>query len=114
MCSTISGMSARMSQPVVRRPNLPLTARDEADLEQIRSSLEFRRALERMAPSQPQADASLGEAVLLHAVFEAGLAAVRAAAEEDGYRQLGQQYTEQQAERRRIARRRKPAWADES
>lgn len=103
-----------MSEPVVRRPNLPLTSRDEAGLAQMRESPEFRRALQRLAPSQPDAEATLAEAVLLHAIFEAGLAAVRAEAEETGYQLLGQQYTVQRQERRRVARRRKPAWADES
>lgn len=107
-------MSTRMSEPVVRRPNLPLTLRDEAGLAQLRGSPEFRRALQRLAPSQPDADAALAEAVLLHAIFEAGLAAVRAAAEEDGYRQLGEQYAAQHQERRRVARRRMPGWAAES
>lgn len=103
-----------MSQPVVRRPNLPLTAKDEADLALLRSSAEFRRALQRMAPSSPDADATLGEAVLLHAVFEAGLAAVRAAAEEEGYQALAAQYAVEGPTRRAAARRRKPAWADEA
>lgn len=107
-------MSSRMRESVVRRPNLPLTARDEDDLQQLRTSPGFRRALHRVAPGRPDADADLGEAVLLHAVFQAGLAAIRLAAEEDGYRQLAEQQAGESHERRAIARRRAPRWASES
>lgn len=114
MYCTIVPMASRMRETVVRRPNLPLTARDENDLQQLRASVGFRRALQRVAPGQPDAEADLGEAVLLHAVFQAGLAAIRQAAEEDGYRQLAAQRAGEATERRAIARRRSPRWASET
>lgn len=107
-------MSSRMSQPVVRRPNLPLTARDELDLTQLRESPAFRRALHALSPSRPSIEGGIGEAVLLHAVFEAGLAAIRESAIEEGYRQLAAEYAEQSLERRHLSRRRLPDWAGEA
>ena len=103
-----------MSQRVVRRPNVPLTAKDEADLTLLRTSPVFRRALERLSATGPSADEEVGEAVLLHAVLAAGLAAIRTNAEEEGYEQLATEYAESSAARRRVSRRRAPAWADES
>ena len=46
-----------------------------------------------------------------HAVFEAGLAAVRQLAEAEGYEQLASEYAAEDANRRRLSRRRRPAWA---
>lgn len=106
-------MAARMSAPVVRRPSLPLTAQDEEDLAALRSSPAFRRALEVVAPSQPSADIELGESALLHAIFEAGLAIVRRTVEDEGYEQLASDYAFRASERRSVARRRPPSWADE-
>jgi hypothetical protein len=103
-----------MTQPVLRRPNLPLTARDQADLEFIRSSPAFRRALHELAPSVGAPEGELLESVLLHAVFEAGLEAVRTRAEEAGYAELAVDYVFAEDQRRRTARRRRPAWADEA
>lgn len=101
-------MATRMSSPSVRRPSLPLTAKDDADLEVLRTSPAHRRALEILAPSAPAADDEVSEAVLLHAVFEAGLAAVRRSAEEEGYAQLAADYVSPPEDRRRMARRRTP------
>lgn len=106
-------MNSRMSRPVVRRPNLPLTAQDESDLALLRSSPAYRQALAQLSPSGLSPVEQVSEAVLLHAVFEAGLAAVRASAEEDGYAQLAVDYAEQAGSRRRMSRRRTPAWANE-
>ena len=111
--STMPSMSTRMSHRVVRRPNVPLTARDETDLALLRASPAFRRALERLCPNGPSADADVGEAMLLHAVLEAGLAAIRMSAEEEGYEQLAVDYAEDAGARRRMSRRRLPAWTDE-
>lgn len=107
-------MGTRMMQPVVRRPNLPLTATDQADLETIRHSPAFRRALDDLAPSAPGPDGDIGESVLLHAVFEAGLLAIRRSAEETGYAALAEEYAAADGEHRRVARRRRPVWADEA
>ena len=105
-------MAQRMSQPVVRRPNLPLTAQDEADLAVLRQSPSHLNALAELSSGMPTAD--VGESVLLHAIFEAGLRAVREAAEEDGYAQLADDYRRSADERRAMSRRRPPAWADEA
>ncbi len=110
----IAVMGTRMSQRVVRRPNVPLTAKDEADLTLLRTSPAFRRALERLSATGPSADEEVGEAVLLHAVLAAGLAAIRANAEDEGYEQLAAEYADSSAARRRVSRRRTPAWSDES
>ena len=102
-----------MRTPAVRRPSVPLTERDERDLGLLRSSGPHREALGRLS-GEPIAGADVSEAVLLHAVLEAGLAAVRAATEEAGYAELATQQTAEAAVRRAEARRRRPVWADES
>ncbi len=73
----------RFDQPVTRRPTLPLTSRDEADLARLRSAGPARTALAGL--TSLGADGELTEAMLLHAVFEAGLRAVREAEEAAGY-----------------------------
>lgn len=103
-------MASRMTEPVIRRPSLPLTAKDELDLDQIRRSPSFQRALSEVAGSLP---AGASESVLLHAVFTAGLEAVRRAAAEAGYAELAEQYRAGAEDRRAIQRRRQPQWADE-
>jgi hypothetical protein len=55
----------------------------------------------------------VSEAVLLHSVLEAGLAAIRAMAEADGSEEIAAQYAGQAEERRRMSRRRTPTWIDE-
>lgn len=109
----MSLMSSRMSQPVVRRPNLPLTAKDEADLAQLRQSPVLRASLAELTASGPDVEGDVTEAVLLHAVLEVGFAAVRANAEAEGYAQLAAEYGAGPGERRRMSRRRSPAWASE-
>lgn len=103
-----------MTQPVVRRPSLPLTARDEAELSVLRSSPAHRRALASLAPNGPSADHDVTEGALLHAIFEAGLAAVRESAIEQGYAALAEEYARNTTERRRLARRRKPSWTEDA
>ena len=112
MWRTMCYMAARMNQHAVRRSALPLTERDLADLSALRDPGPARTALVRLAPGElPEGD--ITEAVLLHAVFEAGLRAVRESVESAGYEQLAADYEAENAERRQIARRRRPAWADE-
>ena len=48
---------------------------------------------------------------MLHALVEAGLRAVTQEIEDRGYAEMAADYTA--ADRRRVARRRKPAWAEE-
>ena len=107
-------MSVRMSESVVRRPNVPLTAQDEADLELLRSSAAHREALAALSPSASPVEQQLSEALLLHLVLAAGFEAIRRSVEEAGYRQLAVDYSAHEVERRTMARRRPPAWAQET
>jgi hypothetical protein len=103
-------MATRLNQQTVRRAGLPLTERDLADLESIRNAPE-REAAARAADTElPSGD--LTEAALLHAVFTAGLRALRRAIDDAGYAQLADD-GEYMDEMRRIARRRRPDWANE-
>ena len=103
-----------MSEPIVRRPNLPLTKQDEADLSLLRNSPTHLRALAHLSAGTMTAEADVTESMLLHALFEAGLRAVQATAEEEGYAQLAADYRTDADERRAMSRRRPPSWAHES
>ena len=96
---------------VVRRPSLPLTDRDETDLARLRDSVHYRQALTDLTGER--LDARTSEGVLLHAIFEAGLATVRSAAEAAGYALVAADQKGQQ-EQRAIARRRTPSWSQEA
>jgi hypothetical protein len=105
-------MAARLNQRTVRRSPLPLTERDLTDLASFRGPGPAREALARLAAADlPEGD--ITESALLHAVFEAGLRAVRETAEELSYAADATAYQAEDAERRRIAHRRRPHWADE-
>lgn len=91
------------------RKSLPLTDGDLEELEQLRSSPERRSALARLAGAE--LSGSTSEARLLHAIFEAGLRAVRELAEDEGYAELARQ--QDPAARQGTARRRRPDWAVE-
>ncbi len=107
------GMSVtRMRAAAVRRPSLPLTEDDERDLASLRTSPLQRAVLERLS-GEPVAAAEMSESALLHAVFEAGLGAVRAASEEAGYAQLALEMADEAKGHRSAARRRRPSWAHE-
>lgn len=105
-------MATRFDQPVTRRSPLPLTERDEADLAKLRNPGPTRSALAELTPSTPT-DGDLTEAMLLHAVFRAGMRAVQDAVEMMGYDQIAADYLAEDKERRLIARRRRPSWAGE-
>ena len=107
-------MARRMSLPVVRRPSVPLTATDEEELQALRVSPDMRRALGEIAPMHPALEEDVSEGVLLHAVLQAGFAALRVRIESDGYAALAEEYATVSATRRRMSRRRKPGWADEA
>src|SRR6266849_6338804 len=79
LCGTMYDMAARLNEPTERRTPLPLTARDLADLGKLREPGPEREALSALAAALPEGDVS--EALLVHAVFVAGLRAVREAAE---------------------------------
>jgi hypothetical protein len=105
-------MSYRLHQATERRTPLPLTARDIEDLAKLRAPSPEREALSDLA-DVPLAD-EVSEALLVHAVFTAGLRAIREAAEAHGYAQLAAQEeaSGEDADRRAISDRRAP-WADE-
>lgn len=96
-------MATRMRARVARRPSLPLTEQDERDLERIRTSPAYRSALTSLSGETGEATTAMSEAALLHAVFKAGLDAIRLAAEQSTDAEI----------RRAAARRRRPSWADE-
>jgi hypothetical protein len=101
-------MPTRLNQATERRAPLPLTARDIEDLAKLRMPGPEREALSDLAEVSLADEVS--EALLIHAVFTAGLRAVREAAEAHGYAQLAEQEeaSGEAAERRLISQRRPP------
>lgn len=93
----------------ITRKSLPLSARDMADLEKLRASSRHQAALSELAGEEVTGNSS--EAAILHAVYEAGLRAVRREVEAAGYQQIASEYD--LAARKAVARRRRPSWADE-
>jgi hypothetical protein len=91
------------------RKSLPLSDRDQREINMLRGSGQRRAVLSHLAAEDVSEDSS--EATVLRALVEAGLRAVNHEMEARGYAELATDYTER--ERRRVARRRKPAWADE-
>jgi len=105
-------MATRLNEPAKARKSLPLTERDLADLERLRVHSPERDALSDLAGMVVE---GVTEAALLHMIFAAGLRAIREKAEELAYASAAaERLTSGEAEQtRRIARRRRPAWADE-
>lgn len=105
-------MATRLSEPAKARKSLPLTERDLADLERLREQTPERDALAELAGIEVE---SLAEAALLRVVFAAGLRAIRERAEERAYvvAAADRLASGEAAESRRVARRRRPTWADE-
>ncbi len=106
-------MAIRLNQPAKARKSLPLTERDLADLERLRGQTPERDALADLAGVVVVEGVT--EAALLHMIFTAGLRAIQEKAEELAYASAA---TDRLAsgeadEIRRIARRRRPSWADE-
>jgi hypothetical protein len=105
-------VATRLNEPAKARKSLPLTERDLAELERLRAETPERAALSDLAEAVVE---GVTEAALLHMIFTAGLRAIREKAEERAYAtaaadRLAGGDTD---EIRRIARRRRPAWADE-
>ena len=107
VCCTVCCM-ATLDRPAVRK-SLPLSDRDIREIEMLRGSGERRAALSHLVSETVAEDSS--EATVLHALVEAGLRAVTQEIEDRGYAEMAADYTA--ADRRRVARRRKPAWAEE-
>ncbi|OBY30936.1 hypothetical protein [Mycolicibacter kumamotonensis] len=93
------------------RKSLPLTPRDLRDLTAMRESPVHRAVLAELANTSLSETSS--EAAVLHAIWEAGVQAVRERVEETGYAQMAAD-REPAAERKAVARRRRPPRADES
>ena len=107
-------MATRLNEPAKARKSLPLTERDLADLERLRGHTPEREALAELAGVVVVE--SVTEAALLHMIFAAGLRAIREKAEERAYASAAADRlaSGEADEIRRIARRRRPAWADEA
>jgi hypothetical protein len=105
-------MATRLSEPAKARKSLPLTERDLADLERLRGQTPERDALVELSGVAVE---SVTEAALLHMIFAAGLRAIRERAEEHAYASAAADRlaSGEADEIRRIARRRRPVWADE-
>jgi hypothetical protein len=105
-------MATRLNEPAKARKSLPLTERDLADLERLRGQTPERDALSDLAGVVVE---GVTEAALLHMIFTAGLRAIREKAEELAYADAAADRLSsgEADEIRRIARRRRPAWASE-
>jgi hypothetical protein len=106
-------MVSRLTEPAKTRKSLPLTEKDLADVDRLRQETPEREALSEMAGIVIVE--GVAEAALLHMIFEAGLRAIRERAEERAYASAAEDRLAcgDTDEARRIARRRRPAWADE-
>lgn len=96
--------------PKSTRKSLPLSAHDLEDLKLLKESPTYREALAKAAGVEISNSAS--EAAVLHAVWEAGLKAIREQIEDQGYAEMAAQ--QDAVQRQAAARRRRPSWADES
>ena len=105
-------MATRLNEPAKARKSLPLTERDLVDLKRLREQTPERDALSDLSGVAVE---GVTEAALLHMIFAAGLRTIREKAEERAYASAAaDRLTSGEAEEiRRIARRRRPAWADE-
>ena len=106
-------MVSRLTEPAKTRKSLPLTEQDLADVARLRQETLEREALSEMAGIVVVE--GVAEAALLHMIFKAGLHAIRERAEERAYASAAEDRlaSGDTDEARRIARRRRPGWADE-
>jgi hypothetical protein len=106
-------VASRLTEPVKTRKSLPLTEEDLADIARLRQETPEREALSELAGIVVVE--SVAEAALLRMVFETGLRAIREKAEERAYASAAEDRlaSGEADEARRIARRRRPAWANE-
>lgn len=105
-------MAIRTGSAIVRRASLPLTATDESDLAKVRDSAAYHRALAALVGSEID-PSTTSEASSIHAIFTAGLLALRDEVERQGYAQMAQERQPEATERRALARRRPPSWTAE-
>ena len=106
-------LPSRLVDPAKTRKSLPLSERDLVDIARLREETPEREALSELA-GVAIVD-SVAEAALLRMIFEAGLRAIREKAEERGYASAAEdrRASTEAGDARRIARRRRPPWADE-
>ena len=97
----------KVDKPI--RKSLPLSSRDLDDLQTLRGSTTHRVALSDLA-GEVVTDAS-SDAAVLHAVWEAGINAVRDRVEDEGYAEMAKDRNVHTG--RASARRRRPAWAED-
>ena len=107
----MSVMASRIRATIASRKTLPLTEADLDVVDRLKTDGHYRNALARLNGQRPADLDNVSESVLLHALFQAGAAALRATEQDLGYQQLAEQYNV--AVDQRKARRRVPAWADE-
>jgi len=107
-------VASRLAEPAKIRKSLPLTEKDLADIARLREETPEREALSEMAGVRIVE--SVPEAALLRMIFQAGLRAIREKAEESAYASAAEDRLAgaEEDEMRRIARRRRPAWAAEA
>ena len=106
-------MTTRITSPVQRRTSLPLTERNESDISTLLESSAYQRALEQLSGTKI-IDQEISTSALLHAVFEAGMSAVKASAEMEGYSQIAEGISKANPhQQRKDARRRSPTWSHE-
>ena len=106
-------MATRITSPVQRRTSLPLTKRNENDISVLLESSTYQRALEQLSGVKI-IGREVSTSALLHAIFEAGLSAVKSSAELEGYSQIAEGISKASLQqRRKEARRRRPSWSEE-
>ena len=106
-------MTTRITSPVQRRTSLPLTEQNESDISTLLESSVYQRALEELS-GRKIVDHEISTSALLHAVFEAGLSAVKKSAEMDGYAQIAEGISRNTFDQQhKQARRRTPSWSEE-
>lgn len=106
-------LPSRLVGPAKARKSLPLSEQDLIDIARLREETPEREALSELAGVVIAE--SVAEAALLRMIFEAGLRAIREKAEERGYASAAEdrRASGEADEARQVARRRRPAWADE-
>lgn len=106
-------MTTRITSPVQRRSSLPLTEANESDLSTLLESSSYQMALEKLTGTKI-VDQEISSSALLHAIFEAGMAAVKKTAELEGYAQIASEISVSSTQQKwKEVRRRRPTWADE-
>lgn len=106
-------MASRIKSPVQRRTSLPLTEKNESDLSLLLESSSYQSALEKLTGTKI-VDQEISSSALLHAIFEAGMAAIKKTAELEGYARIASGISSASTQqKKKDSRRRRPTWANE-